>query len=85
MRDSHTFLGRVISQEGVAPDPAKVQAVQDWPTPNNLHEIRGFLGFADFYGQFVPNLAKVAAPLTDLTKATTSHCDEMTPAAKQAF
>ena len=49
-------------------DPTKVQAVANWPTPQNLQELRGFLGFANFYHRFIKDFAKLACPLNDLTK-----------------
>jgi predicted aspartyl protease len=47
------FLGYVIGEEGVTPDPAKVQAVVDWPSPSNVTEVRGFLGLAGYYRRWV--------------------------------
>jgi hypothetical protein len=49
-------------------DPAKVQAVTDWPSPRNLKDVRGFLGFANFYRRFIEGFARIARPLNDLTK-----------------
>jgi hypothetical protein len=49
-------------------DPVKVKAVTDWPTPRNLRELRGFLGFVNFYQQFIKDFAKLARPLNNLTK-----------------
>ena len=49
-------------------DPAKVAAVRDWPTPRNLRDVRGFLGFANFYRRFIRGFAQIARPLNNLTK-----------------
>ena len=49
-------------------DPTKVRAVTGWPPPRNLKELRGFLGFANFYCQFIRDFAHIARPLNDLTK-----------------
>ena len=49
-------------------DPSKVEAVRTWPTPKNLRDVRGFLGFANFYCRFIKDFSKIARPLHDLTK-----------------
>jgi transposase InsO family protein len=53
-------------------DPVKVQAVTRWPAPRNLRELRGFLGFANFYRRFIRDFARLARPLNDLTKKDTA-------------
>ena len=63
------FLGYRVSGDGLAVDPGKVKAVAEWPRPGSVKEVRGFLGFCNFYRRFVEGFAKLAAPLTDLTKA----------------
>ena len=68
---SVTFLGSVISAEGNKMDPAKVQAVSDWPVPKSRVELQRFLGFANFYRRFIRNFGQVAAPLTALTSVKT--------------
>lgn len=68
-----SFLGYIISQEGVAMDDKKVRAVLEWPLPTKLKELQRFLGFANFYRRFIRNFSSVALPLTSMTKHTTSH------------
>jgi hypothetical protein len=53
-------------------DPVKVKAVTDWPTPRNLRELRGFLGFTNFYQRFIKDFTKLARPLNNLTKKDAS-------------
>jgi hypothetical protein len=62
------FLGFSISSEGVAMDKKKVEAVLSWPTPRNVHEVRVFLGFANYYRPFIKSYSTTATPLTSLTK-----------------
>ena len=61
-------MGHVVSDEGLSPDPAKVQAVRDWKVPETITDIRNFLGLAGYYHKFIPQFAKIAAPLTNLTR-----------------
>ena len=75
------FLGYLISDKGLAPDPAKVKAVEEWPEPRNVKDVQSFLGLANYYRKFVENFSKIAGPLTNLTKKDTyfdfgSKCKE---------
>jgi hypothetical protein len=60
------FLGHVISAEGIAVDPSKVQEVLDWKSPKSVTQIRSFLGLAGYYRQFIPNFSKIAKSMTQL-------------------
>ncbi|GJP38824.1 hypothetical protein CLOM_g23232 [Closterium sp. NIES-68] len=62
------FLGHVISIDGVKIDPKKIATIQDWKPPANLRELQSFLGFVNYVRQFIPNMAGVTSPLTDLLK-----------------
>lgn len=61
-----TFLGYRISASGTKPLPDKVAAIQDFPTPKNVRELRRFLGMLNFYRRFIPNAAVHQAPLNAL-------------------
>lgn len=63
-----TCLGNIISSEGVATDPAKIDSAKDWPRPTCLSEMRSFLGLCPYYRKFIGNFAEIASPLTRLTQ-----------------
>ncbi|KAK3512201.1 hypothetical protein QTP70_000471 [Hemibagrus guttatus] len=67
-RSQVTFLGYVISHQGVEMDTVKVQAVTGWPEPSTVRELQRFLGFANFYRRFIRNYSSVAGPLTSLLR-----------------
>jgi hypothetical protein len=62
------YLGIIISHNRVEMDPIKVAGVAEWPTPTNKKEVQSFLGFANFYCQFIANFLHHARPLFDLMK-----------------
>ncbi|KAA0058332.1 gag protease polyprotein [Cucumis melo var. makuwa] len=63
-----SFLGHVVSKSGVSVDPAKIEAVTNWPRPSTVSEVHSFLGLASYYGRFVENFSRIATPLTQLTR-----------------
>ena len=60
---SVTFLGHILSADGVSPNPEKVAKIKDWPTPKTPKEVHSFIGLASYYRRFIPNFAKWAGPL----------------------
>ena len=67
MKKSVEFLGQQIYAGGMTPTKAKLKAVRDWAIPQNVRDIRSFLGFANYYRRFVRNFTEIADPLTSLT------------------
>ena len=65
------YLGHVVSAEGVARDPKKVEAVQCWPTPRCVKDIRSFLGLCSYYRNFIKGFSQVAAPMNQLLEKET--------------
>ena len=63
-----SFLGYIVGPDGVKMDPAKVESIASWPTPTSVHDIRVFLGLANFYRRFIDNFSRITAPITYLLK-----------------
>lgn len=68
LKQSTTFLGHIITNEGVKPDENKIKAVRDFPTPTCTKELKSFLGLAGYYRRFISDFAKIAKPLNNLFK-----------------
>lgn len=62
------YLGHIFSQEGMRPDDDRVMAVFDYETPKCVKDLQRFLGLVNYVGNFIPNLADVTTPLSDLLK-----------------
>jgi len=72
-----TFLGHVISDEGIFVDPKKVEAMLKWERPTNVTEIHSFLGLTGYYKRFIEEFSTIATPMTRLTRKETKW--EWTP------
>ena len=62
------YLGLIVSTDGIKMDPAKVDAIKQWDSPTCVREVRSFIGFCNFYRQFIRDFSKIAGPLNTLTK-----------------
>ena len=66
--DRVSFLGHVVTKDGISFDLGKVDAMSNWRRSNTVTEIRSFLGLAGYYKRFIEGFSKIALPLTRLTK-----------------
>eukprot|EP00731_Ephydatia_muelleri_P006231 Em0003g479a len=67
-RKEVTFLGHIVSQDGIATDHSKTEQVSKWPVPSSCTEVQRFLGLANYYRRFVQDFAAMAKPLHRLTE-----------------
>ncbi|GFV25756.1 retrovirus-related Pol polyprotein from transposon 412, partial [Trichonephila clavipes] len=84
------YLGHIISAEGVRTDPEKVSAVKNWKRPENLRELRSFLGLFTYYRKFVKGFSNIARPLHKLTESKqkfqwTKECEDSFLQLKEAL
>jgi hypothetical protein len=73
-QDKVEYLGHIISSAGVSTDSTKINEVQAWPLPNNITDLRGFLGLAGYYRRFIKDYGKIYRLLFgSLKKCVMSH------------
>nr|GFC87859.1 putative reverse transcriptase domain-containing protein [Tanacetum cinerariifolium] len=63
-----TFLGHIVSTDGITMDLLKVEAITKWPRPTTVTEVRSFMGLAGYYRRFVKGFSRLALPLTQLMR-----------------
>ena len=81
--DEVEYLGMIVKPGQLAMDPVKLDGIASWPTPTKVKDVRSFLGFANFYRQFIPDYSNVARPLIDLTKKNLTW--NWSPSCQSAF
>jgi lipoate-protein ligase A len=62
------YLGHVVSEKGILPDPDKLKVLNEYPVPKNIDEVKRFVAFANYYRKFIPNFAEKAHPLNKLSR-----------------
>src|SRR5208283_1973800 len=65
--DEVLYLGHLINAAGVSPDPAKLRVLATWPIPETVRNVQSFLGFINFYAEFISSSTELTAPLYELT------------------
>lgn len=68
LRNEVNYLGHVITENGVKPDPKKIECLVNYPIPTNAKEVKSFLGLVGYYRKFIQDFSKKAKPLNDLLK-----------------
>jgi hypothetical protein len=68
LRTEVSYLGHIITEEGVKPDPKKVEVIESFLRPDSTKQLKSFLGMASYYRKFIQNFSKIAAPLYLLLK-----------------
>ena len=80
------YLGHVISDQGISPNPEKIEKIKNYPIPTSADEVSSFLGLAGYYRRFIPNFGAIAKPLTlKKTKDYKNIPFEWTKADQEAF
>jgi hypothetical protein len=78
-----SFLGLIISEGGISIDPSKVKDVLSWNTPQNILDIRSFLGLAGYYRRFIKGFSKISKPMPELLEKSKTF--EWTPRHEASF
>ena len=78
-------LGYVIDSAGIHVDPEKIYILKYWPIPQNIHELRSFLGLANFYRRFILGFSHIAWPLNQLMKGNGKIVFKWISTQQQAF
>jgi hypothetical protein len=78
-----SFLGHIISEGGIFIDPSKVKDVLSWKKPQNVSDIRSFLGLAGYYRRFIEGFSKISKPMTELLVKRKTF--EWTPRCETSF
>jgi len=84
------YLGMIIEEGRISMDTSKLKGIQDWPIPSTVKQVRGFLGFGNFYWWFIRNFSDIAQPLNELLRKDrkfvwTSECQSSFDEIKKPF
>ena len=68
LKDSIKYLGRMVDRHGIRPDPDAVEAILTWKSPKTEHQLMSFLGFANYYREFIKGYADKVYPMQQLMR-----------------
>ena len=68
-----TYLGHIVSKNGIKTYPKKIEAIKKWPVPKTVNEVRSFLGFMNYYFKFIPNYEQIARPINWLVSGENAN------------
>lgn len=85
MKRETEFLGHVITQDGIKPDPSKADKILDWKLPTNQKEIKQFLGLSGYYRRFIKDYSKITKPMTKYLQKSVKTVDITDESYKSAF
>ena len=84
-----TYLGYIVSKDGIVTNPKKVTAINEWPVPRTVTEAWSFLGFTNYYQKFIPKYAHIVRPINQLVSVENANKKrslvEWTAECQQAF
>jgi hypothetical protein len=83
--DKTSFLGFVVTPEGLAMDQEKMMAIRNWPISRSVYNIQAFLEFIGFYRRFIKEYSKITTPLTEKTKGNQPSSFQLNTSKLSAF
>lgn len=73
------YLGHLITESGIKTDPSKISAIKEWPLPNNVSELRSFLGFCNYYRKFIKDFACMTGKMEEVLKQSSQLSNNKNP------
>ena len=67
-KDKIQYLGHVITKDGISVDPDKIKAIEKWPVPKDVTDVRSFMGITGYYRRFIEGFSRIANAITSLQK-----------------
>ena len=67
-KDKIQYLGHVVTKEGISVDPENIKAIEDWPVPKDVTDVRSSMGITGYYWRFIEGFSRITNPITSLQK-----------------